>query len=84
MNNSKPIHPFQKIRRQHSLTQSELGQLIKMSPNRIAQIECGYQSLTDEIFAKVAAVFTIDAKKLDKDLKDYEIGIHKHLLSKIK
>lgn len=83
MEPSKPTHPFQKIRREHSLTQSQLGQLIKTLPNRIAQIECGYQPLTDRIFAKVAEVFKIDAKKLDRDLKEYEKAIHTYLLSKI-
>jgi transcriptional regulator with XRE-family HTH domain len=83
MENPKPVHPFQKIRRKHSLTQSQMGQLLKILPNRVAQIECGYQPLTDRIFAKIAEVFKIDAKQLDKDLKEYEKAIHTYLLSKI-
>lgn len=84
MEKSKPIHPFQKIRREHSLTQSQLGQLIKISPNRIAQIECSYQPLTDRIFAMVAEIFKIDAKKLDRELKEHDKAIHTYLLSKIR
>ena len=83
MEPSKPIHPFQLIRRKHSLNQSGLGQLVKLSANVIAQIECSYRVVPDRVFVRIAEIFKIDPKKLDQDLKAHETELHKFLLSKI-
>ena len=84
MEPSKPIHPFQILRRKHSLNQSDLGQLVTISANLIAQIEQNYTPVPDKVFASVTSIFKIDPKKLDRELKDHETKLHKYLLNKIK
>ncbi len=73
---------IQEARKACGLTQSELSQLVNLSPKYISNIECGFKMPKLNTFVEIANALQCDANALLSDVLDVTTGQESGLVSK--
>ena len=73
---------IQEARKTCGLTQSELSQLVNLSPKYISNIECGFKMPKLNTFVEIANALQCDANALLSDVLDITTGQESGLVSK--
>ena len=73
---------IQEARKARGLTQSELSQLVNLSPKYISNIECGFKMPKLNTFVEIANALQCDANALLSDVLDVTTGQESGLVSK--
>ena len=83
MNNSKLIHPIRKLRTKHKLNQAELGNLLDLNGNFIAQVENGFSEMPRRALLEMCDYFKQDPLKLDQAIANYRKRRKAELLARV-
>ena len=70
---TKPLHPLKQLRASQKLTQSDLGMILNMSGNHIAQLENGTLKPTQGLVSEVSKTFALDTVKFNKAVEKHRI-----------
>lgn len=73
---------IQEARKARGLTQSELSQIVDLSPKYISNIECGFKMPKLNTFVEIANALQCDANALLADVLDVTTGQESGLVSK--
>lgn len=73
---------IQEARKARGLTQSELSQLVNLSPKYISNIECGFKMPKLNTFVEITNALQCDANALLSDVLDVTTGQESGLVSK--
>lgn len=73
---------IQEARKARGLTQSELSQLVNLSPKYISNIECGFKMPKLNTFVEIANALQCDANALLSDVLDVTTGQESGLVSR--
>ncbi len=81
--NKQNIHPIRKLRTRHKLNQAELGNLLDLNGNFIAQVENGFSEMPRRALLEMCDYFKQDPLKLDQAIANYRKKRKAELLAKV-
>ena len=81
--NKQNIHPIRKIRTKHKLTQGELGAILGITGNAIAQIESSFMGTPRKYLLEMCDYLKQDPLKLDIQIESYRKKRKQELLARL-
>ena len=76
-------NPIKSLRKQHQLTQQDLGVLLGLAAMQISQYERGALRPSEKVLGQIAAIFGINKESLRSEIDKYYQARKQQLLRKL-